>query len=261
MKSCSPLQQARDIRLVAGLMAGMLLVLATPRRTVAQGGGGKGGIVGHVTDQRTHAPIGLVRAILLGTRHDTTADSTGRFVHQNLPAGTYLLQVRAIGYSISTNPVQVNGGAVLDLNVELTPVDFTLDTVAVEGRASFMEQRLREFERRRAEGLGVFFREADIQRQNAAYLSDLLRTVPGIRTVCNSARCSVMMTRAARGQCRPDYIVDGLSATNSTTGNLLTQGVVGVEVYRSLSETPAQFLKAGATCGVIVIWTRSAPSP
>lgn len=249
------------MRLAPALMVGMLLVLPAPRRAAAQGGRAKGGIVGHVTDQKTHTPVAFARAVLLGTRHDTTSDSTGRFVHENLPAGTYLLQVRAIGYSSTTNPVQVAGGEDLDLTVELTPVDFTLDTVAVDGRASFMEQRLREFERRRSEGVGVFFSEADIQRQNAAYLSDLLRTVPGIRTVCNSARCSVMMTRAARGQCRPDYIVDGLSATNSTTGNLLTQGVVGVEVYRSLSETPAQFLKAGATCGVIVIWTRSAPSP
>lgn len=249
------------MRLVAALTAGMVLVLPAPRRTLAQAGRDRGGIVGHVTDQASRAPISLARVVLLGTRHDTASDSTGRFVHQDLAPGTYLLQVRALGYSVTTSPVQVVSGEVLDLNVELTPLGYTLDTVAVVGRASFMEQRLREFERRRTEGLGVFFSETDIQRQNAAYLSDLLRTVPGIRAVCNSARCSVMMTRAARGQCRPDYIVDGLSATNSTTGNLLTQGVVGVEVYRSLSETPAQFLKAGATCGVIVIWTRSAPSP
>jgi carboxypeptidase family protein/TonB-dependent receptor-like protein len=255
------LQQARNIRFVAALMAGTLLVFPTPRRTAAQSGRGKGGIVGHVTDQATHAPIGLARAVLLGTRHDTASDSVGRFVHQDLSPGTYLLQVRALGYSVTTSPVQVKGGEVLDLNVELIPLGYTLDTVAVEGRASFMEQRLREFDQRRAEGRGVYFTEADIQRHNAGYLSDLLRTVPGIRTICNSVGCGVSMTRAARGSCRPDYIVDGLSATNSTTGNLLTQGVVGVEVYRSLSETPAQFLKAGATCGVIVIWTRSAPSP
>lgn len=259
MTSGAPLQ-VRSIRLVAALMAGMWLVPPTPR-TAAQTGRGKGGIVGHVTDQKTHAPVAFARAVLLGTRHDTTSDSTGRFVHQDLSAGTYLLQVRAIGYSSNTNPVQVAGGEDLDLNIELTPVDYTLDTVAVEGRASLMEQRLREFEQRREEGRGVYFTETDIRRQNAAYLSDLLRTVPGIRTICNSVRCGVTMTRAARGSCRPDYLVDGLPATNSTTGDLLTQGIVGVEVYRSLSETPAQFLKAGATCGVIVIWTRSAPSP
>ena len=249
------------MRLAPALMAGMLLIVPALRRAAAQGGRAKGGIVGHVTDQKTHAPVAFARAVLLGTRHDTTSDSTGRFVHQDLSAGTYLLQVRAIGYSSTTNPVQVAGGADLDLNIELTPVDFTLDTVAVVGRASFMEQRLREFEQRRAEGRGVYFGEVDIRRQNAAYLTDLLRTVPGIRTICNSVRCGVTMTRAARGSCRPDYILDGLPATNSTTGDLLTQGIVGVEVYRSLSETPAQFLKAGATCGVIVIWTRSAPSP
>lgn len=262
MKHCSPLQQVRNIRLAAALMAGALLVVPTARRTAAQTGRGvKGRIVGHVTDSATHAPIALARVVLLGTRHDTASDSTGHFVHPELSPGIYLLQVRALGYSVTTNPVQVHSGEIVDLNVELTPAGYTLDTVAVEGRASFMEQRLQEFERRRVEGRGVFFTEADIQRQSAAYLSDLLRTVPGVRTICNSVGCGVVMTRAARGQCRPDYIVDGLPATNSTTGNLLTQGVVGVEVYRSLSETPAQFLKAGATCGVIVIWTRSAPSP
>lgn len=249
------------MRLVAALTAGTFLVLPTPGRTSAQTGQARGGIVGHVTDQVTHAPIGLARVVLLGTRHETSSDSTGSFAHHDLKPGTYLLQVRALGYSVTTSPVEVSDGEVVDLNVELARVDFTLDTVAVVGRASFMEQRLLEFQRRRAEGRGVYFSETDIQHQNAAYLSDLLRTVPGIRTVCNSVGCSVTMTRAARGACRPDYIVDGLSATNSTSGNLLTQGVVGVEVYRSLSETPAEFLKAGATCGVIVIWTRSAPSP
>ena len=249
------------MRLLAALTAGLFLVLPAPRRSVAQAGKIRGGIVGHVTDSVTHAPVGFARVVLLGTRHDTASDSVGRFVHQNLAPGTCLMQVRAIGYSVATSPVQVESGQTVDLNVELTPVKFTLDTVAVVGRPSFMEQRLRDFQMRRAEGRGVFFDEADIQRQNAAYLSDLLRTVPGVRTICNSVGCGVTMTRAARGACRPDYIVDGLPATNSTTGNLLTQGVVGVEVYRSLSETPAQFLKAGATCGVIVIWTRSSPSP
>jgi len=35
------------------------------------------------------------------------------------------------------------------------------------------------------------------------------------------------------------------------------RGIVAVEIYRSPSEAPAEFLKADSQCGVIAIWTKS----
>jgi hypothetical protein len=66
------------------------------------------------------------------------------------------------------------------------------------------------------------------------------------------------MDRAPRG-CAPEFVVDGFPATNSTSADMDIVGVVGIEIYRTLSETPMQFLSAHNTCGTIVIWTRSGP--
>jgi len=218
-------------------------------------------ISGRVIDQSSRAPIPRARVFLLGTPHNTDSDSTGRFAHEGLKSGTYLLQIRALGYAMSTWVINLGSGEVVDQDFEMAQAAYTLDTITAEGRPGFMERRMHDFERRRKEGRGVFVTEEEIRRENATTVSDLLRMAAGVQTVCNHAGCVARMTRAARGACRPDFVLDGFPATFSTTANLPTIGVVGIEIYRSLSETPAEFLKAGATCGSIIIWTRSAPSP
>jgi len=35
------------------------------------------------------------------------------------------------------------------------------------------------------------------------------------------------------------------------------RAIIGIEVYRTLSETPLQFLRADNQCGTVVIWTQS----
>ena len=218
-------------------------------------------ISGRVIDQGSRAPIPRARVFLLGTPHNTDSDSTGRFAHEGLKSGTYLLQIRAVGYAMSTWVINLGTGERVDQDFEMAQAAYSMDTVTVEGRPGFMERRMQEFERRRKEGRGVFVTEEEIRRENATTVSDLLRMAAGVQTVCSHAGCVARMTRAARGACRPDFVLDGFPATFSTTANLPTIGIVGIEIYRSLSETPAEFLKAGATCGSIVIWTRSAPSP
>jgi hypothetical protein len=43
------------------------------------------------------------------------------------------------------------------------------------------------------------------------------------------------MARASR-ECRPDFVVDGFEATNSTSLDMPTIGITGIEVYGTLSE-------------------------
>lgn len=40
---------------------------------------------------------------------------------------------------------------------------------------------------------------------------------------------------------------------------LLVHELHGVEVYRSMAQTPVQFADPAARCGIIVIWTRRTP--
>ena len=168
--------------------------------------------------------------------------------------------MRAIGYTGRSWVLQLGEGEVRSDVFELERLPVQLDPVTVRRPPSFSEQRRLEFERRRASGRGYFITENQIERAKPHSLSDLFRNVPGVRLVCRgSSSCNIRMSRAAR-DCRPDFVLDGFPATNSTSLDMPTVGIIGVEVYRTLSETPMEFLKADNLCGTIVLWTRSGPS-
>lgn len=217
------------------------------------------GIIGLVVDQQSRLPIGAAYVTLLGTRLRTATDSGGRFTHAGLGSGTYLLEVRAIGYSVTSWVLRLRDGEVLDHVFELAPTGFELDPILVEARPGYAERRLHEFEERRRSGRGVYITEEKIRASHAATMADLLRGVPGVRLNCRSGVCTAQMTRGARGICAADWVVDGMPATMSGSPHLPTVGIVAVEIYRSPGEAPGEFLKADSQCGVIVIWTKSGP--
>jgi hypothetical protein len=218
-------------------------------------------VSGRVVDSQSQAPIVGAQVAILGTNRLANSDSSGRFSHARLKAGPYVLQIRAPGYQARAWVLRVGQGEIVSQDFELSPVAYLLPPVTREATPGMMAGRLRDFERRRAAGRGVFITEEEIRRTEAVTLGDLLRTSAGVRVICNSAGCTAQMTRAANAQCRPDFFVDGLSANFSTNANLPTVGIVAVEVYRSGSEAPVEFLRADTDCGAIVIWTRSAPNP
>ena len=221
---------------------------------------GRAAIVGRIVDRQTHGPVRGARLALTGTSLGVDSDSAGRFAREGLRAGGYRLEARAIGYAVGSWSVELHGGEILRRDFALEPLPVPLDPVVVEGQPTFAQQRLRDLERRRASGRGYFLSEAQIERAHPRTLADLLRNVPGVRLVCRgSSNCTIRMSRAAR-ECRPDFVLDGFPATNSTTAQLPTVGIIGIEVYRSLSETPQQFIRSDQMCGAIVIWTRSGPS-
>jgi len=123
-------------------------------------------------------------------------------------------------------------------------------------RPSLSEQRRLQFDERRASGRGVFFTEEELRNAKAATLVTFLRRVPSVRVVCQAAGCVVRMSRTT-GECSAAFIVDGASAAYSTDLMMSTADVVGIEVYRTSSETPLEFLGVENSCGTIVIWTRS----
>jgi len=216
-------------------------------------------LVGHLIDRHSGTAIVGASVVILGWSLEAGSDSAGRFTYTGLRPGSYMLQARAVGYTVTNWVVKVGEAEEQHRTFSMSPLAVELDPVTVEGRPSFSAQRRLEFERRRASGSGFFITEQDIQHANATTIAQVLRTVPGMRAVCNSAGCIFRMSRSPRN-CLPEYFVDGYPATYSTTPQLPTVGVIGIEVYRSLSETPQQFLKSDQMCGAIVIWTRSGPS-
>ncbi|HJS42889.1 MAG TPA: TonB-dependent receptor [Gemmatimonadales bacterium] len=215
--------------------------------------------MGRVIDQQSQLPLGGATVSLLGLQRQTATDSTGRFTQAGLGPGTYLLEVRAIGYGVTSWLLRLKDGEVVDYVFEVAPLGVELEAVTVEGRPALAERRLREFEERRRGGRGVFITQEQVEKGHAATMGDLLRAVPGVRLNCRSGSCTAQMTRGARGICAADWVVDGMPATYSSSPAMPVVGIVGVEIYRSPGEAPAQFLKSDSQCGVIVIWTKSGP--
>lgn len=219
---------------------------------------GRAAIIGQLVNRQSREPVRGARIGVLGLPAELASDSAGRFAQQGLTSGTYVLQVRAIGYTAASWIVDLGEGEVHSDVYELEPLPVELDPVDVAQRLSLGETLRAGFERRRAAGRGYFVTEADISRENPRSIADVFRHVPGVRLQCRGsmAGCSLRMARAPR-ECKPDFVVDGFEASNSTSLDMPTIGIIGIEIYRTLSETPVQFLRTDNQCGTIVIWTRS----
>lgn len=218
-----------------------------------------GMLVGHLVDRQSGTAIVGATIVILGWSLEAGSDSAGRFTYEGLRPGSYMLQARAVGYTITNWVVKVGEAEEQHRTFPMAPLAVELAPVTVEGQPSYAERRRLEFEQRRASGRGYFITEGEIRHANATTIGQVLRTVPGVRAICNASGCTMRMARSPRN-CFPEYVLDGFPATLSTTANLPTVGVIGIEVYRSLSETPQQFIRSDQMCGAIVIWTRSGPS-
>ncbi len=68
-----------------------------------------------------------------------------------------------------------------------------------------------------------------------------------------------------RNRCLPSLWIDGVNVRSSGGANgprvriddfLSPVEIEGIEIYRSASEVPPRYGGTGASCGVILIWTR-----
>ena len=258
---------ARVVHLVSAVLA-FALGAVLPGSAVAQAGRPsspnaptlRGSISGQVIDQASRTPVGGASVAFLGTKHQIATDSGGHFSQGGLGSGTYLLQVRAIGYSATSWVLRLGDGEVVEYLFEIAPLQSELDPVIVVAPPGYTDRRLGEFEERRRRSQGVFFTADQIAASHASTLLDMLRGIPGVRLACRSQACVVQMTRGAKATgCSADWVVDGIPASLSGSPHIPIIGIIGIEIYRSASEAPPEFLKPDSQCGVIVIWTKSGP--
>ena len=212
-----------------------------------------------VVDRVTQHPIPRVELKVLGSPLSTATDSSGNAEFTGLASGGYAIQAHAIGYGAGSSVIEVRAGEVGELRLELQPVSVKLSPVVVEGKPDKVQMRFAEFEQRRKRIVGgTFITREDIARRDARSLADLLQSVGGIREVCTGVYdCRVSMARTPN--CLPVYFVDGRESSIFPAGTTPTRDIYGIEIYYGPSQTPAEFLGATSGCGVIAIWTRSAP--
>src|SRR5712664_1763816 len=92
------------------------------------------GITGQGVNQESRIPVSGARVNLIGTRLRTATDTAGRFSQTSLGAGTYILEVRAIGYGVTSWVLRLSDGETVDYVFELEPIGVDLEPIVVEGQ-------------------------------------------------------------------------------------------------------------------------------
>src|SRR2546425_651457 len=215
-------------------------------------------IVGELEAQDTHEPIRRAQVFLAGTAFATTTDSVGQFAFTDLDAGVFMIEIRAVGFAPGTWRAPLKPHQVLTHHFELERLPYELPEVVVKGKRPLSVRRFADFERRRQSGMGAFLTQERIERANTVSLVDVLATVRGVKQVCISNECVAKMVRSPPG-CYPQYYLDGNESSSYFARLTPPQDVKGVEIYRGSSETPGEFQGSNSGCGVIAIWTKSAP--
>jgi hypothetical protein len=169
------------------------------------------------------------------------------------------VEVRAIGFTPKRVPVDLTARRPSQVAVTLDNRVATLEGVRVTDRATAMGPLADFEERRKKGGFGRFFSEEDVQQRNAFQVSDVLRTVPGLRLIPRGGGMQGAAVQG-RGNCEMTVFVDGnrlFNGSNDLDDVVRPQDVAGIEVYNGQAGIPAQFTTSAAGgCGVVAVWTK-----
>jgi hypothetical protein len=138
--------------------------------------------------------------------------------------------------------------------VTLDPMSAELNGMTVNDTLSDPDDRLRAFNERRANNDFAHFIDQDaIDQRRPQYISEMLRTIPGVSVSPSRLGYTVKV----RG-CAPLVWVDGVRIPGAQLDELARPAnIAGVEIYSSFAGVPAQYFDRSATCGTILVWTRS----
>lgn len=224
-------------------------------------------------------PAALVEFLDAGTlvRASATTGEEGEFVLSRLPRGEFRLRVTSLGYARTTSTTsRLEEGETLTLVVRVHPTALALAPLEVTATARTASPVLERFYERAERGFGgAFLTRVDIERAGLSRVSDLVAGIAGVRLdappapgISGGVRLSESTSSPAGRPCPIQLFLDGTPVRRPSalggSANLAVQidGLVtpseleGIEVYRSISETPSEFLTSDARCGVIALWRR-----
>jgi hypothetical protein len=253
------------------------LLLAIPAGEVA----GQATIRGVVRSDRGAPLIGAEIELRPSKLHARSTDE-GRFAIGNIPVGTYVLAVRAVGYRPLEADAEISGPDTVVVTLELAPAVQMLETVHADAPAPTpVIAKMAGFEERRKAGFGRFLTRVELERREHSALSDVLGMVAGLRMVRRPTMCGdgyaaatgrsgalkweAWMTcsgGAMPAACYLTLYVDGIRLWTwgqpdlPDLDKLLTvMTIEGIEIYRGPSETPIAYQATGSACGALLIWT------
>lgn len=256
-------------RMLAGLI--LVVLLAAPLAAHAQA------VEGRLVDDGTGEAVAQGRVALMRAdgrvvgRARTEEDGTFRIAAA--AAGVYRIRGERAGYAPSASGIfDLAAGEVVEVDLRLSAAPLQVEPLTITARrlpprVAVLEQR--GFYRRETRGLGRFVRRDQIERQANINLGQVLDRVSGVQIEHDRFGKQYIYfpraqaSRVHEGLCLPVLYVDGLRMEYSTgdlgldiNASVTPESVEALEVYRGVSEIPAEFNNGEAACGAIVIWTR-----
>ncbi len=125
--------KVRRIVLITLLTFASLAAAQTPPTS------GAGTVRGRIMDPQSHAPVGQVEIVVVGTSSRGYSEDDGRFVLTGVPTGSFTISFARMGYAPLRRNVTLADGGDITLEIELTPNAVNLEGVTVTpGSFSFM---------------------------------------------------------------------------------------------------------------------------
>ena len=240
----------------------LVLPMLLTSRASAQG---TGRITGTVTDSAASRGLGSVQVAVVGTRLRAETDTEGRYTISGVPAGTYTVEARRIGFRRASVPgIIVSDGGTATANIAMITAPLTLEAVVTTGVVD------------PTAGTRVPFTVARVDAANAPVpATNALETIQG-----KVAGVTMVPTGQAGGGTNillrtptsinksnaPLIVVDGVIQSQSfdaATADLEALNIESIEVVKGAAA--ASLYGSRAQAGVIQIRTRrgdsEAPGP
>jgi hypothetical protein len=242
-----------------GLVLGPTLLLSLPSSLEAQS---FTTVSGRILDQETEAPVAEAEVRLLGTVRMAVSNDRGSFRFEEVPPGTYGIEIRHLAYGVHTEEIQVVEGGGLSLQLGISQEAIQLDPLTVQVYTA-RDIRLRASGVRVAE---VSRDELDIADMTGMNLGQVLEQhLPAVTVRESTALVGAPMCveyRGARfgafdGSCRsPAVYLDGVPVNNPTYlfGSMDMGDIERLEMVPP-AEAGVRF-GTGALWGALVIETR-----
>jgi TonB-dependent starch-binding outer membrane protein SusC len=243
---------------------GQILLVSEARKGKGPAKRQTGSIAGTVRDAVSGTPLLNARVALVGTRFSVETGTDGQYTIADVPAATYRLRARLVGYIPAEASVTVQDGqqAVVDLALQQSAIE--LNPVVAVGYATVQKQDLTG---------AVSTISADEFKAGAAPIvtltNGLQAKAAGVQVTSNSGmpgaglRVRVRGTGSISANSEPLYVIDGIPAEQGTSSSdpkanpLMSIDVDGIESIDVLKDASATAIYgARGANGVVLITTR-----
>jgi hypothetical protein len=198
------------------------------------------------------------RVEVVGTDQVALTNDKGEFTITKLPSGSQVLLARHLGFGAQTVAVDLNSREPQRVTMKLPKFVAMIDPVVVNARRGANLDRV-GFSQRQKSGQGFYLGPDQLKDRHPLHLTDIFRTVPGLRVSSTPEGDVVGSSRNAGGNDCVQYYVDDMPWQSAEPGDINqfvnANEVVAVEVYQGPS-VPAQYSRGMGGCTTIVLWTR-----